>query len=155
MNEEIRSRHDEDHEDIPVLKKQVGRLVSDFESEKGTQERANRRMEERIKSVELSSREIVEMGSDVKSLTRSFEEMRAEIRRNREEDRDWRQLHDGQGTGTTHSQMWVAIHDAKRSADKANNGVANIKTNASVMAGVIGVLTSFLSSLGINLWGPK
>lgn len=155
MNEETRSRHDEDHEEIPRLKKQVGRILSDRESEKATQERANSRIEERVRSIEVNGREIGEISTKVDGLVSSFEEFRAEIRRGRDEDKKWRDLHDGQGTGTTHSQMWTAINGAKSEAEKANNGVANIKTNASVLAAVIGVVTSFLSSMGINLWGPK
>lgn len=151
----MRSRHEEDHEEIPKLKKQVGRILSDRESEKATQERANSRIEERVKSIEANGREIGEISTKVDGLIASFERLEGEIRRGRDEDKKWRDLHDGQGTGTTHSQMWAAINGAKSEAEKANNGVANIKTNASILAAVTGLITSFLSSIGVSIWGPK
>lgn len=105
---------------------------------------------------ENGNREIGELSTKVDSLTAAFLDFREEYRKGRNDDHKWRDLHDGQGTNTTHKEMWSEIGKAKAEAAKANGEVANIKTNASIFAAISGAITSFLSNYGISFFGgPK
>lgn len=95
-----------------------------------------------------SNREIGELSTEIKSLACAFRDFRDEIRRGRDEDKKWRDLHDGQGDGTTHSKIWKEI-------DSTKDNISNIKANASFFGAIGGAISAALSSIGIHLFGPK
>lgn len=98
---------------------------------------------------ETRFREIGEISTKVDGLITSFERLEGEIRRSRESDERWRDLHDGQGEGTTHKQMW-------RSISKTNERINQVEIRSSVWGTIGGAISAALSLLGINIFGgPK
>lgn len=98
---------------------------------------------------ETRFREIGEISTKVDGLITSFERLEGEIRRGRESDERWRDLHDGQGEGTTHKQIW-------RSISKTHEEINQVKVQSSIWGTIGGAISAALSLLGINIFGgPK
>lgn len=95
---------------------------------------------------ENGNRELGELATKVDTLTAAFRDFREEIRRGRQEDKEWRDLHDGQGERTTHKQMW-------RSISEAHKDISQVKTRASFFGTLGGAISAALSVLGIKIFG--
>lgn len=95
---------------------------------------------------ESGNRELGELAAKLDSLTTAFRDFRDEIRRGRQEDKEWRDLHDGQGENTTHKQMW-------RSISEAHKEISHVKLQSSVWGTIGGAISAALSVIGIKLFG--
>lgn len=96
--------------------------------------------------MENGNRELGELSAKIDSLTRAFHDFRDEVRRGLDVGQQWRDRHDGQGSGTTHSKVWQEL-------DGVRESLSTLKANASFFGAVGGAISAALSVLGVKIFG--